>query len=386
MAHSNQIHNFPVDSSLAFAFGPAPDPDPENDSSPTWKPTLTSFLHTAPTASASELLSALEDRPTHLSSRYTRTSPPPHYNPYPYGRTWRLERPVLGEEQYLWYHREDEWMKLSTGGWNSDLRKRIFNKYVTGIRDKQHAARKEWEEQQLREKSPPIPLRATPPRELEHLPIDPDSLVDHRFDLEFMTANQEKGFPVKTLLSGRRAIEKNMHSPKGVVFDNYYQDNIWVRIKWPAYPDHEPARSVLVTFRCAGKSRRRRPCNRLEFSVALAAVITRYYDEVSAMEPHPAFEHLALGPGEGRISLYALRMMGLRAAENGIFDLLLELDTSDADAQSSSVDEVKIIEPSWPSVLPVTCTLAPPPKIPQSNYFAHLDPDRTHAMPAWSER
>ncbi|RPD59264.1 hypothetical protein L226DRAFT_441575, partial [Lentinus tigrinus ALCF2SS1-7] len=253
----------------------------------------------------------------------------PHYNPYPYGRTWRLERPVLGDEQQMWYHREDEWMKISTGGWNEDLRKRIFNTLVIGIRDKQRVARNRWEEEQLRERSPPVPLRATPPPELEHLPVDPDSLVDHRFDFEFMTAGQEKGFPVRTLLSGRRAIERNMHLPRGRVFDDYYQDNVWVRIKWPAYPDHEPARSVLVTLRGGGRNRKRRPSTRLEFSVALAALITRYYNEVSAMEPHPAFEHLALGSGEGRISLYGLRMMGIRAAENGIFDLQLELDTSD---------------------------------------------------------
>ena len=43
------------------------------------------------------------------------------------------------------------------------------------------------------------------------------------------------------------------------------------------------------------------------------------------MEPHPAFTHLALGPGEGKVSLYALRLMGIRAGMGGCFDLDVEL-------------------------------------------------------------
>ena len=105
------------------------------------------------------------------------------------------------------------------------------------------------------------------------------------------------------------------------------------------------------------------------------------------MEPHPAFEHLAFGSGEGRVSLYGLRMMALRAAENGIYDLQLELDTSESDTQDSSepADGVKIIEPSGSDTLPVTCTVAPPPSIPHNRYFTHLDIETlgSHIIPIW---
>lgn len=128
------------------------------------------------------------------------------------------------------------------------------------------------------------------------------------------------------------------------------------------------------------------------------------------MEPHPAFTHLALGPGEGRISLYALRMMGIRAGPKGIFELELELNgaqpsSQDAPttAESSSVvpaqevkaepdpvavikDEVKAAQ--WPHTLPVTCTIASPPKISAAQYLAHVDPIMMGKvpLPAWPEK
>lgn len=222
--------------------------NPDYNTRPEWRTTISSLIHIVeppaaspleptpapapgPSTSSSELSSAPEDGPTQLSLPSTQTSPPPHYNPYPYDRTWRLYRPVLGAEQYLWFHRDDEWMKFSMGGTNAILQWRIFSQIVLNIREKQRLVRKEWEEEQVRARSPPIPMPTTPPRELEHLPIDPESLIDRRFDMEFMTASEEKGIPMRTLLSTRRVIQMNIPSPRGKVFENYYQDNIWVRIK-----------------------------------------------------------------------------------------------------------------------------------------------------------
>ena len=145
------------------------------------------------------------------------------------------------------------------------------------------------------------------------------------------------------------------------------------------------------------------------------------------MEPHPAFTHLALGPGEGKVSLYALRLMGIRAAMGGCFDLDVQLDTvqpkassddetdPDADAaraistieddaavasaSTSAPDPLSTSEtdlnpdgdgaktPPWASTLPVTCTVAPPPQIPHQNYFSHVDPLKmqVYALPAWPD-
>nr|VWP01465.1 Putative Rab/GTPase [Ganoderma boninense] len=150
------------------------------------------------------------------------------------------------------------------------------------------------------------------------------------------------------------------------------------------------------------------------------------------MEPHPAFTHLALGPGEGKVSLYALRLMGIRAGSGGCFDLDVELDTvqpkassddeaeAEADELGASVslspapddayvaststsastpgpettsesdpnpDEDRAKTPPWASTLPVTCMVAAPPQIPHQNYFTHVDPlkMRAHALPAWPD-
>ena len=162
------------------------------------------------------------------------------------------------------------------------------------------------------------------------------------------------------------------------------------------------------------------------------------------MEPHPAFAHLALGPGEGKISLYALRLMGIRAGAGGCFDLQVELDTvqprpnSDdewdadpvgdtapavsrstspalADGESAASPSTSIATsvaspgpsiatveqpdpgldeeedraktPPWASTLPVTCTVGPPPQIPHRNYFNHVNPLvlREMSLPAWPD-
>ena len=115
------------------------------------------------------------------------------------------------------------------------------------------------------------------------------------------------------------------------------------------------------------------------------------------MKPHPAFTHLALGKGADRISLYGLRMMGIRASENGIYDLELELDSVKeeeddkpvtlTDTMEGSSDQVRIIEPPWPCILPVVCTVGPPPKVSVDQYFTHVDPMAMsrHALPVWQQ-
>ena len=193
---------------------------------------------------------------------------------------------------------------------------------------------------------------------------------------------------------------------------------------------------------------KRRPVTRMEFLVSLGSFFTQYYavssfssrarfhsshavgtrpQEVSNMEPHPAFAHLALGPGEGKVSLYALRLMGIRAGMGGCFDLDVELDTvqpkassddeaaadgaitpaspapaDDISSTSTSTstpgpstpsesdpnpDDDRARTPPWASTLPVTCTVAAPPQIPHQNYFTHVDPlqMRAHALPAWPD-
>lgn len=110
------------------------------------------------------------------------------------------------------------------------------------------------------------------------------------------------------------------------------------------------------------------------------------------MEPHPAFAHLALGKGDGRISLYGLRMMGLRATPRAIFDLELELDSKEeeGDAQGVAGDSetmVRTWDPPWASCVPVPTILAPPPKLTPDQYFRHVDPIAMsqHALPVWHE-
>ena len=195
--------------------------------------------------------------------------------------------------------------------------------------------------------------------------------------------------------------------------------------------------------------------------------------EVSAMEPHPAFAHLALGPSEGRLSLYALRMKGIRAVSQGLYDLELELDgtqpgpsapsaaasraamnagqssapadiarlsaggpsglntaptipesiaaasgtltttsgpppatrahllalqstntTHDSGSAhdpppgpQSEPDDGRAKTPPWASTLPVTCTVASPPKIPCHQYFSHVGvkEGRPHPLPVWPD-
>ena len=206
---------------------PVPDPVPHPELS--HLRSLPPLAELTRSASSPSLFSALDDHST-TTRRQRATSPPPHYNPYPYNRSWTLHRFVTAEEQRQWHNREDEWLKYTNGEWNLDLRRRIWNKLVAAIRRKQYAAKKQWENQQVHEKPPAVPPA---PTELEHerLPVDAESPIDHRFDLEFMTVDNQKGFPVRALLSGRRAIERMMQSAKGKVFENYSQDNIWVRIK-----------------------------------------------------------------------------------------------------------------------------------------------------------
>ncbi len=118
------------------------------------------------------------------------------------------------------------------------------------------------------------------------------------------------------------------------------------------------------------------------------------------MCPHSAFSHLALGGGDNRLSLYALRMTALRASRNGIYDIELELEPKQeaeetkprtelqyTSALLAEPDGVRYHVPPWPSMLPVPCTVGPPPKLPVFQYFAHVDPISmsNHTLPTWQE-
>ncbi|KAI8999080.1 hypothetical protein BD414DRAFT_476932 [Trametes punicea] len=289
-------------------YGIIPDPD------------LPPVVHPAPvpaivSSSESSLLHALAYelpilRPRAAPKR-ARTSPPPFYNPYPYPPQWRLMRVADDHEINFWRRRQDLWHQDVMGWQLYHIQCRVFGVVTSKI------AKKQWE---IKKQLEDARLAAQPP---------PDAgTVDQGTGVEFAMAEGKRGLPAKLLISTRRALERRMQDPKGKCFQDWPKETIWVRIKWPAYPDHEPSRSIFVALRAGGK-RPRRPITRLELAVSLAGLLSQYYSEVSSLEPAPAFSHLALGPAEGRLSLYALRMMGIRLASDGVFDMMLELDHGD---------------------------------------------------------
>ncbi|KAI1783417.1 hypothetical protein LXA43DRAFT_903615 [Ganoderma leucocontextum] len=364
--------------------------------------------------SSSSLASAFIE-PAQRPRRPPRTEPPSWYNPYPYARSWTLERRVTQQELWSWHHREDDWPRVDSGGaWLLDIKHAVWSVYTNGVRARQHAACREWEEARLLENQPMTPKRK-------------GDGVSHGRDVRFQTFDWEEGIPVKALISGRRALQHFLRDANTEPFKGLGYDTIRVRMKWPAYPDYEPDRQIVITARKGRGKVKRRPITRMEFLVSLGSFFTQYYAEVSKMEPHPAFAHLALGPGESKISLYALRLMGIHAGTGGCFDLDLELDTvepkassddepeADGDAMLASpapASDVSVAStststpgpsttsesdpdpdddgaktPPWASTLPVTCTVAPPPQIPHQNYFNHVDPltMQAHALPAWPD-
>ncbi|KAI0668439.1 hypothetical protein C8Q78DRAFT_1081304 [Trametes maxima] len=232
------------------------------------------------------------------------------YNPYPYPASWKFEDKADSDELWFWNHRADVWAKDVDGlRLRNFLDIRILGAVTYAIARKQVEAKKAHEDELLAAPSPPQP-----------------GVLGEGIAVDFATASGERGIPVKMLMMGRRALERGMMEPKGRCFEGFGQDTIWVRINWPAYPDHVPSRSVLVSMRVSVKNPRR-PVKRLELAVSLSGLVTQYYSEVSTLEPAPEFTHLALGPAEGRISLYGLRMIGILAAPDGTFDMLLEVDT-----------------------------------------------------------
>ncbi|KAH9890581.1 hypothetical protein C8Q73DRAFT_704850 [Cubamyces lactineus] len=283
-------------------------------------PDLPPIAHPAPlpTISSSSLLHALAYDTARLPPRSTETTrkppspnPPPLYNPYPYAPRWRLDRAAHDFESNFFHTRQDRW-HLGLDGMRLiyvDRRNALIIR--RGIMQRQFEAQKRYELELFDARAP----------------VKVESGSDSITVVVFMTAEGgQRGLPAKMLLSTRRALERGMQDPKGKCFvESSYGDKIWVRLKWPAYPDHEVKKVILVTIR-AGHNRPRRPITRLELVVALTAILTQYHSEVSTLEPSPAFAHLALGQGEGRLSLYALRMIGIRVAPDGVFDLMVELD------------------------------------------------------------
>ncbi|KAH9857568.1 hypothetical protein C2E23DRAFT_804835 [Lenzites betulinus] len=153
--------------------------------------------------------------------------------------------------------------------------------------------------------------------------------------VDFATADGTRGIPVRMLMASRRALHSGMQNPKWKCFAGWHRDTEWVRIRWPAYPQHVAPKSIVVSQRVRFK-KPRRPVTRLELAVALAGVITEYYSEATSLEPAPEYAHLALGSAEGRVSLYGLLMVCLRPAADGIFDLVLEL-IGDEDAMKPRI-------------------------------------------------
>ncbi|KAI0628722.1 hypothetical protein C8Q77DRAFT_1033564, partial [Trametes polyzona] len=245
----------------------------------------------------------------------------PFYNPYPYPPTWKLLRKTNAREIHFWEKRQDEW------GWDLDHRPyhfevfhRIRGTFIAGVLRRQKEAKKQWEDEQLARAPPPEP-----------------GAISGAGAVEFATADGTKGIPVKMLLASRRALERGLLNPKGRCFEDWPRDTEWVRIQWPAYPDHVPVRSVVISKRVTTK-RPRRPITRLELAIELAGLLTQYYSVAISLEPAPAFAHLALGPSEGRISLYGLRVQGIRPAADGIFDLVLELNVDEEGAPPRIVE------------------------------------------------
>ncbi|KAI9059722.1 hypothetical protein FKP32DRAFT_1595996 [Trametes sanguinea] len=279
-------------------------------------PDLPPVIHPVPPptfSTSSSLLNAIAHAPTFQFRRIQqeRSSPPPFYNPYPYAPRWRLLRVALPDEVEFWRHRQDVWHQDAYGLPLYQVYRRVFGVVISGIAKRQLEAKKQLEEERLKAEPPPDP-----------------GTVDEGTFVEFVDVHGRRGLPAKLLLSTRRAIERGMQIPKVKCLGGWPKDTIWVRVKWPAYPDYELRRSVYATIR-AGSKRPRRLTTRLELVVALSSLLTQYYSGVAELEPAPEFAHLALGAKDGRLSIYALRMLGIRLAPDGIFDMLLELEDDD---------------------------------------------------------
>ncbi|KAI0781425.1 hypothetical protein BD413DRAFT_608572 [Trametes elegans] len=264
----------------------------------------------APTASSSLLHALATEPPTPppRPPRRVRTSPPPGYNPYPYPQQWYLWGKLDPGELRFYHRRDDYWLHDIDGYKIKHVCDRVFCLATTRIEQMQRATRQREEDARLAR--PPAPE-----------PLAPAEAAGVRVDLAEVDGTP--GLPARLMVSTRRALERGMLDPKAQCFANWPRDTLWVRVKWAAYPQHEPVRPITVTIR-RGKKHPRRPATRLEVALELAGILSQFYSDVSELEPAPECAHLALGPGEGRISLYALRMMGIRATPDGVFDMLLK--------------------------------------------------------------
>lgn len=189
--------------------------------------------------SASSLDSALDGdfhsrRPPSNKPARTHTSPPPFYQPYPYPKQWTLERKLDQRERSFWHHREDEWTHNIHGKFVLDVRHRTWCVFTDGIRKRQRTAAHEAEEAKMMQ-------RAT----------DGEGTADEADDLALETNDGSDGLPVRTLMSGRRAIEAVLKSSKAKVFESSAHDTIRVQIKvsrvlcfWP--PARAPRKPSFV--------------------------------------------------------------------------------------------------------------------------------------------
>ncbi|KAH9918386.1 uncharacterized protein BXZ73DRAFT_105264 [Epithele typhae] len=353
------------------------------------------------------------------------------YGPSRIAATMKLD----ANAQRVYENREHMWMRTLDGSIIPQVRDRVFGLAVGGIQERQQKAAAAWREEEAWAKAKrEAEVVGAEPEDRDPLGImdglDEGEDVDHRFDVEFKTADGEQGLSMKLLMSGRRVMARAMKGHKDKVFDGYPRES------WPAYPDHELIRCILAT---KNTSRKRVPITRLEFAVALTSALTQYYKEVSDMEPHPAFRHRALGPDGGRLSLFALRVMGVTAASiTGVYDLQMELDgiqsappeppvtplpSSSSMSPPQEVDAVELansgsapvspipgpsnipspspapptdnieppepparaITPPWASTLPVECTVGPVPEPTARDFLAHVDyhASRSIPLPAW---
>ncbi|TBU57085.1 hypothetical protein BD310DRAFT_574338 [Dichomitus squalens] len=396
----------------------------EQGGSALFSPPHTHSTSAAPPYSASSSLASALTVPA-PRPRPVRTEPPSWYNPYPYPRNWTFKKRLTQQETWDWNHVEDQWMHDKESDKRIvEVRDTTYQRYIAAVAARQTAARQEWEESQL----------LTNPR---MVPGPEGESEKPSQDVYFETFYRDKGIPMGAVIAGRRELQHCLRDANKLPFKGSKCDTI----KWPAYPDYQPDRRIFITTRTGKKKVGRRAATKTEFIISLGSFFAQYYAEVSKMEPDPAFAHLALGPGEGKISLYALRLMGVRAGPGDCFDLDVELDTvkpqtnSDDDWDADPVDnsstaarsaspvaangdlvtstsasasastsglsypaaskpdadpdpdEDRAKTPPWAGTLPVTCTVAPPPQIPHQNYFSHVDPQklRLHPLPAWPD-
>lgn len=174
---------------------------------------------TSTSSASSSSLAAAFSEPAPPPRRPPRTEPPAWYSPYPYPRSWTLGRRVTQEELWAWHHREDDWPRVDGGGaWLIDIKHAVWSVYTNGVRARQQAARREWEEARLLANPPMAPKRK-------------GSGVSHGRDVRFQTFDWDEGVPVRALIAGRRALQHLLRDANTEPFKGLRYDTIRVRMK-----------------------------------------------------------------------------------------------------------------------------------------------------------